>query len=589
MGSETGKEVAFAFVPKVEAYRRALAQLPGWTEEAAKKASDAWGKQQAAQWAKTEAGIGGAAERAGAAWSDVGKKVAELAGGPFAKLGQVVFDLVPKTSAAAGGFASAAAAAGGFVTVAAAGAATVAYGLKAVADAGLEAEERLRKAGKAGQLDPATTKSLALYRQELDAVGTGWDRVKATAGAEAANVFRGAGVAATELATAVQGAWDTVNGWARAVGLGIDVAARLDLTLRAVRATLGFLTLGLTEGILKLRDWGAAATESAELAKGASDATLDAWQSEAEAEDALRRDNAKRAKAAVEAQRKEEEAAAKRAREAKQREAERYAAFLDGLQREAIEREGQRQAEELDKLVDTLDEQLEAYRKHDEELEEIRRAAIEREAQRQAHVLDGVLDSLDAQLDAYESAREASRELGGSIADSTIGVLDSYSTAWSNSVEEGTKKQRKAAANFAAFVKSATIAAVTLQGIQAIAAAAASAPPPFNLPALAIATAEAAARGAAAAAVQVPSAFAGRSGPGEGLERRHPNEAVITAPATEQLIRLLNDRLSPLATLADGGRGGSGDVWLDRKRVGRVLRRGRGPEPLPGYQPRSRR
>lgn len=582
--AELRKRIEWEIAGKADAYRRVLEQLPGETAASARKSADAWAAAQARVLAKQEAGIVSSAKRQADAWGEVGKKVAELAGGPFSRLGQVIFDLAPKAATAGGsvvaGLGGAATTVGALWAGALAG---VVAGIVGLTKAGVSAEERLVRAGRAAEIPEGARRSLALYRQEAEDLGRAWDVAIATAGGAAANVGRGAVATFTEWARAVE------HVRTGAMGLA-PMWAGLSDKLVELRSIAALSTLGLSELVLRWHEVGAAATEAADLQQRASKLHLDQIQAEAEAEDAARRDNARRAaellkqRAAEEAaERKrriaESAAAAKHEREAQEREAQRYQDFLAGLRRDTAEREARATSEGLGRLIEDIDARLEAQRAYEEQVAEIRVRAID-------EGLDATIAAIDEQLVAIKHAQAAASENWSSAAGSGIDAMQTLASAWTDAVEEGTANQIRAAAVFARFVKKTTIAASVLQGIQAVGAAAASAPPPFNVPAILAAAADAAARTAAAVAAPVPSAFAGsRSSPGESLERRHAGESTLTAPATEQIVRLLNDRLSPLASLpgALAGAGGGGDVYLDGRRVGRVVSGGR-RSPPPGYR-----
>lgn len=573
------KRIEWEIAGKADAYRRVLEQLPGETAESAKRSADAWSKAQAQAMAKQEAGITSSAKRSAAAWGDVGKKVAELAGGPFARLGQVVFDLVPKSSAAGSGMV---AGLGGAATTVAGlwvGAlAGVVAGIVGLTNAGLAAEERLVKAGRAAEIPEEARRSLALYRQEAKAIGETWDVAIATAGGAAANVGRGAVAMFTAWAVAVEdvrvGALGLAPAW--------DVSAD---KLNELRTILALTTAGLSELVIGWHAAGAAATASAELQTRASKLHLDQIQAEAEAEDTARKDNAKRAEELLK-QRKADEAAehkrrvseataaAKREREAKEREQQRYQDFLAGLRRDTTEREVQATEEGLERLIGFIEARQQAEVQADEA-----------RARLTAKGLADTISSIDTIQAEISAAQADAAENMASAVQSTSGAITQAAGLWREAVVDGTQAQKHAAAQFARFSKKAAVSSVVLNGIIATSAAAASAPPPFNIPAIAAAVADAAARTAVAVATPIPSAFAG-STPGEGVERRHAGESTLTAPATEQLMRLLNDRLSPLASLPGalaGAGAGGGDVYLDSRRVGRVVSGGR-RSPPPGYR-----
>ena len=584
---------------RAEQYRATLAGLPGWTEDAAKKSADSWVRAQSAALAKTQAGL--VAQRAAVgdvtkAWQDAGKQVAALAGGPFATLGQASLELVPKLGAVAG-----AAGAAGAAVVAIGGAA---YALRGIASAALEAEDRLRKAGDAAEIPPEAAESLEKYRRYTEDMTRSWDVFVVTAGGRAANVIRGTSSALEEASEAFENVRKAI--------LKTDerVEKVTENSWKAARAIAGIGTLGLSELVLWLERTGEALDEVEEKRESASKIAVDMAQSEADAEDAIRRDAAKRADKLLEDREKAEERAAEKAAALAEREAEkaaaltarelekkkeayqRYHEWLDSVRVAALEREAERQAGALAEAADQLDDWLTSQIEAQEALDEVRARAAEREADRQAQVADAAVASLERVEDKYRTASESALDDWGRAGDALVDLGSSVADAMVRAAEDGTRGQKQAARAFAQFVKGVTLTNVILQGVQQVATAAASAPPPFNIPAIAAASLEAAARTAAVIATPVPSAFGGRA-PRSGasdLVEVHARERVLTSAQNDTIETLLS-QLRPLAGLARLAdlRPADGDVYLDRVRVGAVLRGrdGGGRRPA-GYLPPRR-
>lgn len=572
---------------RAEQYRATLAGLPGWTEDAAKKSADSWVRAQSAALAKTQAGL--VAQRAAVgdvtkAWQDAGKQVAALAGGPFATLGQASLELVPKLGAVAG-----AAGAAGAAVVAIGGAA---YALRGIASAALEAEDRLRKAGDASEIPPEAAESLEKYRRYTEDMTRSWDVFVVTAGGKAANVIRGTSWALEEASDAFENVRKAI--------LKTDerVEKVTENSWKAARAIAAIGTVGMSELVLWLERTGEALDEVGEKRESASKIAVDMAQSEADAEDAIRRDAAKRADKLLEDREKAEERAAEKAAALTARELEkkkaayqRYHDWLNSVRVAALEREAERQADALAEAADQLDEWIAKQEAAQEHLEELRIQSQELETNRQIAVANAAVEALEIVEEKYEDAANKAADswkaMGGYVEDLT----GSISNALINAAEDGTAAQKQAAEDFARFHKAISLVNVVFAGIEAVANAAAL-PVPFNIPAIAAATIDAAARTASVIATPIPSAFGGRA-PKSGasdLVEVHARERVLTSAQNDTFETLLS-QLRPLAGLARLAdlRPADGDVYLDRVRVGTVLRGrdGGGRRPA-GYLPPRR-
>lgn len=567
---------------KIEKFRAEMGKIPGITAQAADKSAAALQKGLYVQAAKDAAGLGkataSAADVAGKSWADLGKKVSSLAGGPIAQLGDAVFELVPKAgqaSAALGGVAAVGAGLAGAVV--AAGAMAMAW--KGIADAATAAEERAVKAGDASRIPTDARRGVEAYRAASEALTRTVDVLVATMGGELAG-----GLA--DVAAGAKMAVDTFLEWRKAsknttttLGKVRDVTDDMGRALRAV------LTLGLSE-------WFRGAAEEAEKltdkTKGLTENQLDDIQKAAEDEDNIRRDAAKRAAKLLEEQKKAREAAYKKRKAddlelLKALEADK--AYYD--ERELAMQRG------LHASVTAMEEEAAAKSRA------ITEATIASQVESFKAGTDAIIVEIDKQLAAYEKAaadkKQAEEDAAQFAVDSIGAVSDVYSAFGElivENAESNAKASKKAQQELAIYTKKIAVTSAILSGIDAVAKAIASAPPPLNIPAIATASLTSGIQIAKAASTKIPSLFGGGTdrGDGEGAVLLHKGEGVLNQRAMDQLVRVLNQGLSPLRGLAGAGAGGGpADVYLDSRQVGRAMTRatrsGRGVSagPPPGY------
>jgi hypothetical protein len=192
--------------PKIEAYRAEMMKMPGITQDAANKSSEALRKSLYVKAAKDAAGLGRAnakvVQDVGKSWADLGKKIAELAGGPFSMLGSAVFDLVPKAGAASSAMGGLAVA-GGAVAATAVGIGAVGVAAFKLADAASEARKRLDEAGESARISDEARESLRDYDESSKRLRASVDEL---------TVSLGGGLAGA-LADAKNHVADTIEQW----------------------------------------------------------------------------------------------------------------------------------------------------------------------------------------------------------------------------------------------------------------------------------------------------------------------------------------------------------------------------------------
>lgn len=582
--SQTGREVAFAITARAEAYYNELRKIPGWTEDAARKASDSWARAAAAASAKQAAGIKASADNAAKAWGDVGKQLGALAGGPFAQLGQVVFELGPKAAGAAEAF-GALAAAGAGVGVAAAAVAGVALAAWKLAEAGQAAADRMAKAGRAAEIPREATEGLEAFARASKGLRDRWDELLVVWGGRAGFVIAG-------LVDRVASVQAGVESFGRELAGSKERLEGFTAAMTRIRDVLVAVgSLGLVPLIGYLESAGKEAEKTAgKVGEAASKLSVDLALAEAEGEEARRKASAARGERQIEEARRQAEAAAKAAAEARRKIEEEESArrraellaWLDESEQIELDASAALREELLAQNEAALDAETEARKKAAAEQVAIAERAASASA---AATVDG-LRAIEEELGGLQASwRDSYRQLG----DAAMDLGHTISDALTRAAEDGTMAQKRAARDFAVKLKAMELAAAVISGFAAVAKAAASAPPPLNIPAIAVATATGAAQVAGILATPIPSAFGGRTAPGEETIRAHRGETVLTSRTTEALLRLLNERLSPLAALpglAAAGTGGAGAIVLDTegRRIGRLRESSRAGRPPPGYR-----
>ena len=564
---------------KIEKFRAEMGKIPGITAQAADKSAAALQKGLYVQAAKDAAGLGKAnasvADNVAKSWSDVGKKVSSLAGGPFAQFGDAIFELVPKAgqaSAALGGVAIAGAGLAGAVVVAGA----LAMASKAMADAAVEARDRLKEQGLAAMLPHDALVSLQDYeeankdlRREVDLLTVAVGSEFAPALTDAAHATVGLIDALGSVAVGTKAVYDTfepireIAGWISPISWELWAVEKAFGALAAKGEAHVETTKTQVRAIVSLQD-----AEKARIA-----AMIEHGKDEERVEKAS-------AKAGTDA-RKATEAAEAELLKALEADKAGYYERVNAMHRGsaasvlAMEEEAAAQARAITEA--TIASQVEAF---------------------QAGT-DGIIAEIDKQLKAYEDAaakKKAADEAAKQFAMDSIGALSDVYDEFGKLGVENAEKQAKAGKisqrDLAIYQKKVAVTSAILSSITAIAAAIASAPPPFNIPAIATATVTSGIQIGKASSAKIPSLFGGGMdrGDGEGVALLHKGEGVLNARAMDQLVRALNQGLSPLRGLAGAGAGGGpADVYLDGRQVGRSMARaarsGRGVStgPPPGY------
>ncbi len=186
------KRLVIALEKRIKASEKAAKDAAKATRDAAKSAARE--AEKAAEKAAKEAER--AAERSSAAWTDTSKKLATLAGGPVATLGEAIFELVPKAgqaSGALGGVVAAGVGIGASVAVIGAAAAGV-YKLGVAAE---EAATRLQEAGLAAEIPPEARVGIEQYRRATEELQRSLDLLVVTLGSDVSKAFAGAASAAS--------------------------------------------------------------------------------------------------------------------------------------------------------------------------------------------------------------------------------------------------------------------------------------------------------------------------------------------------------------------------------------------------------
>lgn len=580
-------EVLLRIAGDADRYRQELEKIPGFTATQAKKASDAWARSQNIAAAQVAAGIKKSGEDTAKAWGEIGKKLASMAGGPFAQIGELVGGIGPAASSASAGM-SGIAVAGGAVAGVAVGIAAVTAAAFKLAGAAAEAEQRLEAAGRAAEIPPLARQGIEDYTAATADLSLAWDRFVATVGGATGSVLAPVLTWVTEategyvdLIAEVYNAESAFEAFTTAAGAGIRTWGAL-------------ATGGLSEVALGYMGYGDAVEDTGKRVVATLETETAATEKELAAQEAARTQAARQAERELEERRRTAARAAEEQR------------------REAVAAEKKR-AEELKKIQDEeLADALAADSRYYEEKAAIQadanarmagyaQAALEIDAERAVAGLQALQADVDALLADVEASAQAQQDAiaaSWDVMGDTIGAVSDLSMlayeSIANSGEKLTKAQKKQAREWAAMSKATAIVVATLSAIEGVAKAAASAPPPLNVPAIISATALGAVQVAKAVSTKLPSLFAGGRdrGDGEGMALLHKGESVLNARATDAIVRALNQGLSPLGRMAGAG-GPMADVYLDGRAVGVAMRRaeraGRwAGGPPPGYVRRGR-
>lgn len=614
---------------QTEAYKRGLMELAGFTETEASKAAGAFEKTALK---KIVADNLKSAELSSKAWSEAGKKISETVGGSVGRLGNAVFELIPKAgaaSAALGTVATAAVGIGAGVAVAS-GVAAAMYGLAEAAD---RAEARLDKAGRAALVPDDARESIERYRDASEALSVASDVLTVRLGAVAAD-----GLARIEMSGL--GALSTLDKIATAFdAAGISASGFEGKTARGIAA---LTTLGASEVLI--RTVGAAYSYMADEGQRAADASqavadaqagadrqlqsnIDIWQREAEAEERIKADAAKRADALIARLEAERTANRKRAADERKRIAAKEAAdelkvyqyVGDQILKESqdtIARQSAAQVELQSSMISRLTSDLKAsvdaaqsalkdvFEETTREIEKMRagsRAALDSliqsglqgiqlladtQAQAAADDLAQTQQRHQAVVDALNEQRriaaEAAREGQGfreAAARDEIAKLRIKKQA----LEEQAQNERAAAIRMARWQKAAALLAVGVSTAAAIGQAFAMfgpPPSPVGIASAAAATASGAVQAAAIAAKPIPKFYVGSSErvPGNAMGEQqatlHKGEMVLSSAGVDRLggervVAAINGLRGDVQGL--GGSGGGGPVLLDGVAVGRQM------------------
>lgn len=160
------------------AQERAARDAARAQEKAAREAARA--QERAAREATRAAEL--AAKEQTQGWVGVGKKVSELAGGPFSQLGQVVFELIPNAGKATTALGSVAVA-GAAVAATAVGIAAVGIVVVKLANAAVDARDRLIEAGLAAEIPAEARASIDEYVGATVDLRNEWDLLIVSLGA----------------------------------------------------------------------------------------------------------------------------------------------------------------------------------------------------------------------------------------------------------------------------------------------------------------------------------------------------------------------------------------------------------------------
>jgi hypothetical protein len=572
---------------RTAAYEAALAKMPGITEAYARKSSQAMQRAFYVQQAKQIAGLVDTNEKAAATtskvWADVGKKVGELAGGPFAKLAQVVFDLVPKSAAASnalGVVVGAGAAVGGVVV----GIAAVGTAIKSLADAALVAETNLRKAGLAGEIPTRSRDSLREYREATTALAHEVDFLQVEVGAAVSGPL-------TDLTEILA----NVSQWLR-VGKGdLEEEQVATAAWGAAMATVNPIGVAF---IAMLRGQAEGTKALVVERKKLTEAELDYIQTQAELDDAARRDAAKRGEKQIADQRKALEQAAVAdiaLAQQKQRELARIAeaaAKADAalqLQRqaEAIKAHNDELAAEVEWQTQLAQARLEVERTNADLRVQLAQDEATRKKAAEASWVESARQLNEQRAEAAIQTAKDIKAAEFALMSATVDGLHTLTQIAADTYKARGEQGRQHARFLAGAEKAMAITAIGIDTAAAIMQGFAMfgpPPSPAGLAAAAAAVIAGTTQAAAVAATPMPSFFGGvgRSpgSPGQpSPTMQHGGERTLTNTAADTwgdaFIDAMNAGLAPLQLLAQMGGGGSssGDLVIDGMRLGRYVRK----------------
>lgn len=542
-------------LPEFARFRAELAQMPGWTEDAARKASANMQRQYYNKLAQQAAGLDKvnktSAGNSAKAWGDVGKKIAELAGGPFSRLGQVVFDLAPKSTAATGALSAGLGAAAGTAIAAAAAVAGVVTVAKRLADGALEARDNLIKAGRAAEIPPESLASLKNYESNTRALSSTVDELQVTIGSFVAD----------DLATLSYTLGQIAESFNSVAGAGRGFRSTLlDI---AEASPLGFLA-GWARDYQEAQDEAAKSAGRQEEAerrlRAEQERRIDVIQRQVEAEDEAKRAQVRLAEQALE-----------RIREANKRAAEEQARLRQ-----------QEHDEDLRAMEAAEAEEVRLEREYTAKREEAVKAYYETNRRLEVELFNKEFELRQRALEADRARQAENRRAALTTASATISIGESILDAEMDRLSKGTRAQKEQARRLANWQKGLALYDVAINTAAAVMMAYRIFGPPPSPPGIASAIAAGAqgvAQGAAIAARPLPSFFGGvgrmPGGRGEPAPAMmHGGEKAVTSHAVdtwgEDFIDAINAGLRPLEAV---GSGGGGDLIVDGQKMGRWVRR----------------
>jgi hypothetical protein len=622
--------------PKLAAFRAGMSQIPGITDEYADKAAEAMRRSLWTKAAKEAAGLTNKIEREAAkaaaaqereakraaaamereakrsavaqareakrvqreqekaaaaaaaaparsaaeqekSWTAVGKKVAELAGGPYARLGQVVFDLIPnanKASATLGRVAVAAGAIGAAVV----GVTAVATGLVKLANSAVAARDRLIEAGHAAEIPTQAIESLRAYEAATGELRTQWDLLVVTLGGDAAAVL-------TDVVTILSATLEVTRNLKSAVADNNVAWSIWEGLLNSSNPKVAIMV----QSVQSLAD-------VVRALKGDTDkltaSQIDYAQALAETDDEIRRKQAEAAKKLLEERKRDEHEFvqgkirdAERAAEEEERLARQVAAERLKIQQEADQAIRDQLLEQNDAEMEIREEALELVREQQREWvrERVRLAqeAANRELEIEKQLADDVDRILQQRIEDQAASEATLRDQRAEFAQAAIDSAVDITSAVTSSFDTQTKAGRKAAMKMWQWQQRAALAQVEISTTLAVLKAFevfGPPPSPAGIFAAGAAAAQGIASGVTVAMQQPPSFFSGGIVPGNRGDAvqatLHGGEPVLNTMAADNLgpdiIAALNAGLDPLKGMG----GGTTVVQIDGRDVAsRVMRR----------------
>lgn len=576
-------------------------------------------------------------DKIGKGINELGKKAAALLGGPFGAIGDVAFEASGRISELGSNIGGVAATIGGLAGASAVGAAALAalaFGTRAVVDRAVEARDRLQELGE--PLPPEALENLRDYEAASSELSRAVDLATVALGSELAPALTSVADALTVVAghtSTVIDVWEAL--WSVSRNLAPPIlAARgalwaYDEAARAVHNLMAdpedWMYPG--EALDSLTGAATAARELRQEVEWTRDAyaALGMTEEDAAADQQHRNKLVREGAEELRKQREAEEAARKAAEERRREEADAAREVNDFLreEREFFERlkkereaaaKAKAAAEEAGAAAEAkllADRQAAEAAYFDWRAAMVEEQALIAEAQRQAErdaladavalagsyyasvasIADTFLgarmdaeaeaagrerDELDRLRDKRRELREAEKDADSEAQASRLALLRAEVEAKIAAGQEELRDHRARARQMARAQKATALFGIGVDTAAAILKAFALFGPPPS-PAGMLAAGNAALAGTAQAVAvgkeKLPSFYGGGLRRDEGLSYQHKGEATLNAAATSalgpQIIDALNAGLSPLAG------GGGGDVYLDGRKVGRVMDRGR--------------